>query len=106
MNDKEKEEFIANMQKVVQQMRLDDIEDDPSSEFEEFQCDCCAKTAARAGSIPYGDKVFCNECVLFAEIALALGKVKNSAEIIKFMEDKRLEELCEYIKTDITSHNN
>ena len=99
--DKEQElEFIKNMQEAVEIMKLDDIEDNPDSEFEEFQCDCCAKTASVAGSILYGDKHFCNDCVLVAEIAMGLGKVKDASEVIGLMEDKRLEELCNYIKDE------
>lgn len=99
--DKEQElEFIKNMQETIAIMKADDIEDNPDSEFEEFQCDCCAKTACVAGSILYGDKHFCNDCVLLAEIALGLGKIQNAEEIISMMEDKRMEELCNYIKDE------
>ena len=100
MDKKEELEFIENMQKVVAVMKEDDIKDNPDSEFEEFQCDCCAKIAPVAGSMLYGDKHFCNECVLYAEIAFGLGKATNADEIIKMMEDKRLEELCNYIKSE------
>ncbi|MCR4880520.1 MAG: hypothetical protein K6A44_01015 [bacterium] len=100
MNKEEELEFIKNMQEAVDIMKLDDIEDNPDSEFEEFQCDCCAKTACVAGSIMYGDKHFCNDCVLIAEIAMGLGKVKDASEVIELMEDKRLEELCNYIKDE------
>jgi len=99
-------EFIKHMQEVVAIMRENDIEDNPDSEFEEFQCDCCAKIATEAGSILYGDKHFCNDCVLYAEIALGLGKAQNADEIIKLMEDKRLEELCNYIKSEEARKNN
>ena len=99
--DKEQElEFIKNMQEAVEIMKLDDIEENPDSEFEEFQCDCCAKISPAAGSILYGDKHFCNDCVLVAEIAMGLGKVKDASEVIALMEDKRLEELCNYIKDE------
>ena len=105
--DKEKElEFIKHMQEVVDIMRQNDIEDNPDSEFEEFQCDCCAKIATEAGSVLYGDKHFCNECVLYAEIALGLGKVQKGEEVIALMEEKRLEELCNYIKSEEARKNN
>ena len=100
MDKKEELKFIENMQKVVAIMKEDDIKDNPDSEFEEFQCDCCAKIAPVAGSMLYGDKHFCNDCVLYAEIALGLGKAKCADEIINMMEDKRLEELCNYIKSE------
>lgn len=106
MNKEQEIEFIKNMQEAAEIMRLDDIEDNPDSEFEEFQCDCCAKTAPIAGSIMYGDKHFCNDCVLIAEIALGLGKVKDASEVIALMEDKRLEELCNYIKEEEKKTNN
>ena len=106
MNKNEELEFIKHMQEVVAIMRQDDIEDNPDSEFAEFQCDCCAKTATEAGSVLYGDKHFCNDCVLYAEIALGLGKAQNAQEIINMMEDKRLEELCNYIKSEEARKNN
>lgn len=105
--DKQKElKFIKHMQEVVAIMKEEDIKDNPESEFEEFQCDCCAKIAQEAGSVLYGDKHFCNDCVLYAEIAMGLGKAKNAEEIIKLMEDKRLEELCNYIKNQEARKNN
>ena len=54
---------------TVEIMKQDDIADNPESEFEEFQCDCCAKIVPVAGSMIYGDKHFCNDCVLYAEVA-------------------------------------
>ena len=38
---KSKEEVIAEMQLVVEQMRLDDIEENPDSENEYFTCHAC-----------------------------------------------------------------
>lgn len=105
--DKEEElAYIEQMQEVVAIMKQDDIEDNPDSEFEEFQCDCCAKIAPVAGSMIYGDKHFCNDCVLFTEIAFGLGKAKTADEIIKMREDNRLEELCNYIKSEEARKNN
>jgi len=106
MDKHEELEFVKHMQEVVAIMREDDIQDNPDSEFEEFQCDCCAKIATEAGSVLYGDKHFCNECVLYAEIALGLGKAQNAEDIIELMEDKRLEELCNYIKAEEARENN
>ncbi len=106
MNKDEELEFIKQMQETVAIMKEDDILDNPDSEFEEFQCDCCAKTAPVAGSVLYGDKHFCNDCVLYAEVAFGLGKAQNAEEIIKLMEDKRLEELCNYIKSEESKINN
>jgi len=90
--------IIQDMQKIAQQMRIDDIEENPESEFELFSCDCCAKEAPLAGSIEYSGRRLCNDCVLLAESAFALKKIKNIEEFIKAMEDKRLEELCRYVK--------
>lgn len=96
---KDELKIIKDMQSVVEQMRLDDIEEDPSCETEEFECSCCGKTKTLAGSIQYGKYRLCNDCVLIAETGFALGKFQNIQELITATEDKRLEELCEYIKT-------
>ena len=96
---KDELKIIKDMQAVVEQMRLDDIEQDPETEFEEFECSSCAKTKTLAGSIQYGKYRLCNDCVLIAEIGSSLGKFKNVQELIDATEDKRLEEICEYIKT-------
>ena len=79
---KSKEEIAEEMQKVVEQMRLDDIEDNPDSEFETFECDCCGREQALAGSIEYSGYRLCNDCVLIAETGFALGKIKNIEELI------------------------
>ena len=106
-NDEQTLKIIQDMQAVVEQMRLDDIEENPSCEEEMFECDCCAKTKSLAGSVYYpGDKRLCNECVLLAEISFALGKISNIQELLDNMEDTRLEELCEYIKNNSKSQNN
>ena len=96
---KDKLKIIKDMQAIVEQMRLDDIEEDPFIEFDEFECSSCAKTKSLAGSIQYGKYRLCNDCVLIAETGFALGKFKNVQELIDATEDKRLEEICEYIKT-------
>ncbi len=105
--DKEEElKIIKDMQLVVEQMRIDDIVNNPASELEQFQCDCCAKQATKAGSMIYNGQLFCNECVLLVETAMALGKIKSPDEIIDLMEDKKLEELCKYIKEEEARINN
>ena len=58
------EHIIQDMQEVVCQMKIDDIEENPESEFEMFDCSCCAKTACLAGSIQYSKYRLCNDCVL------------------------------------------
>jgi hypothetical protein len=94
------------MQKVVEQMRLDDIEEYPDMADELFECDCCAQEKPLAGSIQYDNYRLCNDCVLLAEIGFELGKIKKIDELIAQMEDKRLEVMCEFIKQDEKSINN
>ena len=96
--DKDDLKIIKDMQAVVEQMRLDDIEEDPETEFEEFECSNCAQTKSLAGSIQYGKYRLCNDCVLLAETGFALNKISDIQELIDANEDKRLEEICEYIK--------
>lgn len=99
-------EVAEEMQKVVAQMRLDDIEENPDTENEFFDCDCCGQTKCVAGSIQYGVYRLCNDCVLFAEVGFELKKIKDIEELICAMEDKRLEAACEYIKTEEGQVNN
>lgn len=106
MNKEEQIKIIEDMQAVVNQMKLDDIEEDPSLEDELFECSCCGKTKSLAGSIQYGKYRLCNDCVLLAETGLAIGKFKNVDELIKAMEDTRLEEMCEFIKKEEKRVNN
>ena len=97
---KTKEEVIEEMQKVVEQMRIDDIEDNPDSANEYFQCDACGAEAPLAGSIQYGHYRLCNDCVLYAEVGFELKQLNNIEELIDKMEDKRLEADCEFIRQD------
>ena len=100
------ESIIKDMQQVVSQMKLDDIADNPDSEFELFECSACAKSAPLAGSIQYSKYRLCNDCVLMYEVALKLGKVKDIHEFIQKTEDVRLAEMCEFIKKDSIKENN
>lgn len=95
-----KEEIIEEMQKVVEQMRLDDIEDNPDSENEYFQCDACGKDSPLAGSIQYGKYRLCNDCVLLAEVGFELGQFTDIQELIDKMDDKRLEADCEFLRQE------
>lgn len=97
MAKKTKEQVIEEMQKVVEQMRLDDIEDNPDCEHEYFQCDACGNSASLAGSIQYGQYRLCNDCVLLAEVGFELKQLNNIEELIDKMEDKRLEADCEFL---------
>ncbi len=103
---KSKEEIIEEMQLVVEQMRLDDIEDNPDSETEPFECDCCGQEKYLAGSVEYSGYRLCNDCVLLAETGFALGKIKDVQELVDAMEDSRLEGLCNIIKEEERKANN
>ena len=103
---KTEEEIIAEMQQVVEQMKLDDIEDNPDTEFETFGCDCCGQEKPLAGSIEYDGFRLCNECVLLAETGFALNKFTRIEDLINAMEDKRLEGLCDIIKEEEKKENN
>ena len=100
------EQIIKDMQAVVEQMKLDDIEENPESEFELFDCSACAKSMPLAGSIQYSKYRLCNDCVLMYELSLKLGKVKNIEEFIQKTEDVRLKEMCDFIKKDKAKENN
>ena len=97
---KSNEEIINEMQEVVQQMVIDDLEENPDIANDFFDCDCCGKNKNLAGSIQYGDYRLCNDCVLLAETGFALGKIKDIQDLMDAMEDKRLEELCKFIKEE------
>lgn len=103
---KSKEEIIEEMQQVVEQMRLDDIEDNPETETEIFECDCCGQGKPLAGSVEYSGYRLCNDCVLLAETGFALGKFSEITQLIDAMEDTRLEGLCEIIKAEERKNNN
>lgn len=103
---KSEEEIVKEMQQVVAQMVIDDIEEDPSLEFETFECDCCGQEKPLAGSIEYSGCRLCNDCVLIAETGFALNKIKNIQEVIDAMENKRLEQLCNFIKEEEKRSNN
>ena len=107
MTDKEKElVVIKDMQEVCAQMVQDDIEENPDCANDFFSCGACGQGKPCAGSIQYGDYRLCNDCVLYAEVGLKLGKFKNVTELIDALEEKRLEEICEFIKLDRASANN
>lgn len=98
--------IIEEMQKVVNQMKLDDIEENPDIENDFFDCDCCGANKCLAGSIQYNEYRLCNDCVLIAETGFALKKLKTIQDLIDAMEDKRLEEICDFIKHNSTQINN
>ena len=106
MDKNEELKIIEETQQIVARMKMDDLEEDASLAEQMFDCDCCGKEASLAGSIVYSDYRLCNDCVLLAETGFALGKLKSVDDLIKAMEDKRLEELCDLIKKDKISHNN
>lgn len=98
--EKSKEEIIEEMQQVANQMVIDDLDENPDLQNEYFDCDCCGKNKCLAGSIQYGDYRLCNDCVLLAETGFALGKFSDIQELMDAMEDKRLEELCQFVKDE------
>ncbi len=97
---KTREEVVSEMQLVVEQMRLDDIEENPDSANEYFTCHACGEEKPLAGSVQYGAYRLCNDCVLLAEVGFELGQIKDIEELINAMEDKRLEADCEFIKNE------
>lgn len=106
MKKEEQIKIIEDMQLVVEQMRLDDIEEEPKLAEEMFECSCCGKTKPMAGSIQYNHYRLCNDCVLLAETGFAIGKFKNADELIKAMEETRLEEMCNFIKLEEQKEKN
>ena len=94
---KSKEEVVKEIQLVVEQMRLDDIEENPDSENEMFVCNACGDTKPLAGSVQYGPYRLCNDCVLYAEVGFELGQIKSIDDLIEAMEDRRLEADCEFL---------
>lgn len=106
MDKEETIKIIDYMQKVVAQMKEDDINDNPDSEIESFDCACCGGYKMLAGSIQYGIYTLCNDCVLIAETGLALNKFKDIEDLIKVMEETRLEEVCTFIQQDQNRINN
>ena len=75
-------DIILDMQAVINQMKIDDIEENPSSEFEMFDCSCCAQTKPLAGSIQYSKYRLCNDCVLLYEVTWGLGHFFRSGQIL------------------------
>ena len=100
------ENIVKDMQEVIYQMKLDDIAENPDSEFEMFDCSACAKVKPLAGSIQYSKYRLCNDCVLLYELSLKLGKVQNIEEFMEKTEDTRLKEMCDFIKKDSQKENN
>ncbi len=98
--EKSKEEIIEEMQQVTNQMVIDDLEENPDLANEFFDCDCCGQNKCLAGSIQYENYRLCNDCVLLAETGFALGKFTDIQDLMNAMEDKRLEELCKFIKEE------
>lgn len=103
---KDKVKVIEEMQKVTEVMRLDDIEENADIVNEFFDCACCGKNQCMAGSIQYGDYRLCNDCVLIAEVGFELKKLTTIQDLIDAMEDKRLEEVCGFLKEDQQKINN
>lgn len=97
---KSEKEIVEEMAQVVEQMRIDDIEDNPDIIDEYFDCDCCGETKCLAGSIEYEGYRLCNDCVLLAETGFALNKIKTVQDLIDSIEDRHLEVLTEFVKQE------
>ncbi len=97
---KSEKEIVEEMAQVVEQMRIDDIEDNPDIIDEYFDCDCCGETKCLAGSIEYEGYRLCNDCVLLAETGFALKKIKTVQDLIDSIEDRHLEALTEFVKQE------
>ena len=82
---------IETIKKSVEQMKIEDIEENPEAAYEEFQCECCGEMKIMAGSLIYQDYRLCNDCVLLAETSFALGKMTDIKELLEKMEDKKFE---------------
>lgn len=82
-------ELLNNIKKLCEQMKTDDIEDNPDSAYEQFQCECCGEVKMLAGSLLYNDYRLCNECVFLAEIGFATNKYAHIQELLDDMEEKR-----------------
>jgi hypothetical protein len=106
MNKEEEIKIIENMQQVVEQIKKDDLEENPDCENDFFDCDCCGQYKSLAGSIQYNNYRLCNDCVLIAETGFALKKISNIEDLMSAMEDKRLEEICNFINQDKNRINN
>lgn len=104
MEDEKK--IVEDMQAVAAQMVLDDIEENPDIQNEFFDCSACGKNKCLAGSIQYRQYRLCNDCVVLAEAGFKLKKIKDIEELIDAMEEKRLGEICDFIKKDTNAHNN
>ena len=59
---------------------------------------CCFSACASS--------VDCNDCVLLAEIAFKLNKIKDVKELIDANEDNRLAGMCEFLKQEESRENN
>ena len=103
---KTEKEIAEEMAQVVEQMRLDDIEDSPDIVDEFFDCDCCGENKCLAGSIEYEGYRLCNDCVLLAETGFALKKIKNVTDLISAIEDKHLEGLVQFVREEEARKNN
>ncbi|MBQ6515921.1 hypothetical protein IJI31_01945 [bacterium] len=103
---KTREEVVSEMQKVAEQMRIDDIEENPDCEYEFFTCDACGEYKSLAGSIQYGNYRLCNDCVMLAETCFELKEIETIEDFLNGMEDHKLEVECEYIKQNSNSQNN
>ena len=85
--------LIENIKQLSEQIKRDDIKENPESAYEQFQCDCCGEVKMLAGSLPYETYRLCNDCVVHAELGFATEKLSNIRQLIDSMEDKKFESI-------------
>ena len=103
---KSREEVVEEMQKVAEQMRLDDIEENPDCENEFFICDACGEHKSLAGSLQYNEYRLCNDCMMMAETCFELKEITSIEQFLKGMEDHKLAVECDFIRQNEKSKEN
>lgn len=106
MDKKEQVKLVKSLQKTVEQMKIDDMEESPDSAYDLFTCDCCGEDKIVAGSLPYDEYILCNDCVLLAETGFALNKIKEIQDLINSMEEKRFETMYKSVFEENENENN
>ena len=82
---KNKEQIIKDMQEVVYQMKLDDIEENPDSEYELFQCSSCAVDMPLAGSVLYKNEYrLCNDSMYILQTSIFRSAYVFSKRVISY----------------------
>lgn len=102
----EDKKLIEDIKKLSEQIKIDDLAENPDSAYEQFQCECCGKLKMLAGSLIYNNYRLCNDCVFLAETAFATEQYTDIQELINEMEDERFEAVYDNLFTlDVNSMN-